>query len=607
MVYGIIGACFFESEGSMPAPQAHRWTVRILLALAPIWLIGILDRGLWTPDEPREADIAWRMSQQSDRTLPQLADTPFLEKPPLSYWMSAAGLRLFGDSPGAARAPNLLYAAVVTIAVGTLAFVIAGNTAAVVAAVVSATAVIVFRVTSWLAPDACLLAGCALSLLGTWLGFSAPAGRRKFLGYSLMHIGAACGFMAKSAPGWMAPALALATLIVWERRWSELRRWELYAGLLFQVAIIGPWIYAVTRTSQGEEALLTLFWHNVVGRFTKVSAPAGLDYTTAHQNTVGKYFIELPVYLLPWTLLVAAALRRAWDRVRVPGPAGTPWRFALSASLPFLLVLSVAATARDIYSAPAILGLGLLVGLWSDDAQLSPTRFDKLALRWTRWLVVVIASGFALFPAVLTLATAQVSYLIATVIAVLVIIAATRLSARAQQRGDLQRSFEWTYATYATALCLMALATFPAIDRWHDLAQLARHIRTDSAHDELALLSPDETTVAMLDDGLRTRFTVLSSDTVTDAADETNPVARTPEQLVAHWFNVHGPSARVLVLLPGHAPGELTQFFARFHPIDSPDDGTAGKLATEGIASLLHRYEIPQGRRYALLGPPGGR
>ena len=586
----------------MPAPQAHRWTVRILLALAPIWLIAILDRGLWTPDEPREADIAWRMSQQSDRTLPELAGTPFLEKPPMTYWMSAAGLGLFGDSAAAARAPNVLYAIITTLAVGALAYTVAGNTAAIVAALVAGTALILFRVTAWLAPDACLLAGCALSLLGTWLGFSASNGRRKLFGYSLMHLGAAIGFMAKSAPGWMAPALALATLIAWERRWSELRRWQLYAGLILQIAIIGPWIYAVTRTSQGQEALLTLFWHNVVGRFTRISAPAGLDYTTAHHNTIGKYFIELPVYLLPWTLLVAAALKRAWDRIRVPGPAGTPWRFALSASLPFLIVLSVAATARDIYAAPALLGLALLVGLWTVDAQLSPTRFDKFALRWTRWLVAVIATCFALFPAVLSLATSHAIYLVATVAALVVVVVATRLSARALQRGDLQRSFEWTYTSYATALCLMALATFPAIDRWHDLNQLARHLNTDSAQNELALLFPDETTVAMLDDGLRTRFTVLSNDSIDARTDQ---IDRTPEQLVTHWFSAHGPNARVLVLLPGHAPGELTQFFARFHPIQQPDDGTVAKLTAEGVASLLHRYDVPQGRRYALLGPPG--
>ena len=191
----------------MPAPRpgsaAHGWVVRIIVALAPLWLLGILYRGLWTPDEPREADISWRMSQQSDRTLPQLAGTPFLEKPPLSYWMSGDALRLFGDSPAAARAPNILYAAVTALAIGTLAFVMAGNAAAIVAALVCATAIILFRVSAWLAPDACLLAGCALSLLGAWLGFTAPRGRRKLLGYCVMHLGAAIGFMAKSArAGW---------------------------------------------------------------------------------------------------------------------------------------------------------------------------------------------------------------------------------------------------------------------------------------------------------------------------------------------------------------------------------------------------------------------
>src|SRR6516162_1407312 len=109
----------------MPAPTsgsaAHHWAVRIVIALAPLWLIGMLDRGLWTPDEPREADIAWRMSQQSDRTLPELAGVPFLEKPPLSYWMSAATITAFGDSAGAARLPNLLYAVIGALAVFALA------------------------------------------------------------------------------------------------------------------------------------------------------------------------------------------------------------------------------------------------------------------------------------------------------------------------------------------------------------------------------------------------------------------------------------------------------------------------------------------------------
>jgi hypothetical protein len=183
-------------------------------------------------------------------------------------------------------------------------------------------------------------------------------------------------------------------------------------------------------------------------------------------------------------------------------------------------------------------------------------------------------------------------YLAATLAALAVTFMATRLSAQAQARGDFHRSFGWTYTSYATALCLMALATFPSIDRWHDLGSLAQRIHDDSANADLALLTPDETTIAMLDNGLRTRFTVLSADG--DASGGA----------VAAWFRAHGSNGRVLVLLPGHAGGELTGLLDHFHPVKPPDDGTAGALAAEGVAALLQRYEVPQGRRYALLGPP---
>src|SRR5437899_2484035 len=453
-------------------------------------------RGLWTPDEPREADIAWRMSRQSDRTLPQLAGTPFLEKPPLSYWMSGAAISLFGDSAAAERAPNLLYAAVTAVAVGALALAMdTGAVAALIAALVAASALTAFRVGVWLAPDACLLAGNALALLGAWRGTRAAPGRAKAAGYTLMHLGAAVGFMAKSAPGWLVPAMALLTLIGWGRRWSELRCWELYAGLALQGLIIGPWVLAVARSEHGADALRALFWNNVVGRFTRIDSPAALDYTLGHRNAPGKYLFELPFYLLPWTPVVAAALVHAWRRVREPDAAGTAWRFALGASLPFLAVLSLAATARDIYAAPAILGLAALAGLWSREAERAPTRLD-------------------------------------------------------------------------------------------------RRIHADCARAPLALLDPDETTIAVLDHGLETRFTILTSDHDTSRA------------IVTRWFSDQGREARVLILVPGHARGALTRYLEHFHAPPPESDGVAGSLTAAGAAALVRRYELPQGRRYALLGPP---
>ena len=576
----------------------RRWPLVALLALAPLWIIGILYRGAWTPDEPREADIAWRMSQQTDRTLPHLADTPFLEKPPLSYWMSAAAIEVYGDSAAAARVPNLLYAAVAALAIGALAFAMDGATAAVVAALVASTAITAFRVAIWLAPDACLVAGCAVALLGAYLGFRAPPGRSKLFGYTLMHVGAAIGFMAKSAPGWLVPALALLSIIVWERRWSELRRWELYVGFLAQVLLIGPWIYELSRSQHAADAFASLFWNNTVGRFTKVSGPPALDYTTAHKNTPGKYLIQLPVYLLPWTLLAAAAVRRAWDRLRNGTDRGTPWRFAVSAIVPFLALLCVAATARDIYAAPVLLGFGLLIALWLSELVVgarrpSLSRFDRFAIRGTQVMVALIAVAFGAVLIVLALAEPALSGINYAINAVVVVAIAgiTLLFAWNMQRaGDTLRAMAWTYVAYAATLTLGGLAIFPVIDRWQDLPSLARNIHEDSRSGPLALLDPDETTIAMLDHRFRSQFVVL--DTKTDTA----------ANLVSKWLRTRGQDAHVLVKLPGRTPGEIERLLDHIHSTPAPDDGVADALTSSGVATVLHRYELPEGRRYALLG-----
>lgn len=566
-----------------------------MLALAPLWLVGMFGRGLWTPDEPREADIAWRMSEQNERALPQLAGRPFLEKPPLSYWMAAGSVSVFGDSAAAARVPNLLYAVIGAGSVGALALAMQGTvSSAVLAALVAMSALTAFRAAIWLAPDACLLAGCALALTGAWRGYRAPPGVRKACGYGLMHLGAAIGFMAKSAPGWLVPALALLTLIVWERRWAELRRWELYAGLALQALIIGPWLLAVARTAQGAAALRALLWHNTVGRFTPIDSPAGLDYTTGHHNFPGKYLIELPLYLLPWTLIAAAALVRAWQRARSPGAPGTPWRFALTACLPFLALLSVAATARDVYAAPALLGFGLLTGVWAHEAERAPLALDQWAVRATRALVTAMAWVLAL--TLTLLAASGEGSPLACFAAAAGTVAAAQLAhlagARAQSANRLQHSLGWAYTGYAAAVCLTALAALPIIDRWQDLPDLARRIHADTAREKLALLDPDETTIAMLDRELRTPVTTLVSG------------AESPRQAAGDWLATQGREARLLVLLPGHASGQLTHWLARFLPGQPPGDGVAGQLVTSGAAALLERYELPQGRRYALLGPP---
>src|SRR6202041_1815282 len=101
--------------------KTHRPLLGLGSALLLAWCVGMFARGYWTPDEPREADIAWRMSWQADKAVPLLAGDPFCEKPPLTYWLAAVPMGFWGEQAWIARLPNLLYAVITALSVGFLA------------------------------------------------------------------------------------------------------------------------------------------------------------------------------------------------------------------------------------------------------------------------------------------------------------------------------------------------------------------------------------------------------------------------------------------------------------------------------------------------------
>ena len=119
-------------------------------ALLSIWCVGMLGRGFWTPDEPREADLSWRMSWQTDRAVPLLAGEPFCEKPPLTYWVAGAVIARLGPSAWAVRLPNLLYALLTALGVGLLARRSAGPLAGLIAAGAIGTFLLAYQTLIWL-------------------------------------------------------------------------------------------------------------------------------------------------------------------------------------------------------------------------------------------------------------------------------------------------------------------------------------------------------------------------------------------------------------------------------------------------------------------------
>src|SRR5579864_6581618 len=79
------------------SPLAQRFaTLLPALALLLLAVLGC-NRGLWTPDEPREAEISREMAL-APTVIPTLNGERFIEKPPLYYWIVAAIFRLTGGA-----------------------------------------------------------------------------------------------------------------------------------------------------------------------------------------------------------------------------------------------------------------------------------------------------------------------------------------------------------------------------------------------------------------------------------------------------------------------------------------------------------------------------
>jgi 4-amino-4-deoxy-L-arabinose transferase-like glycosyltransferase len=554
-------------------------------ALLLIWCVGMFARGYWTPDEPREADIAWRMSWQTDKAVPLLAGEAFCEKPPLTYWLAAVPIKLLGTSAWVARLPNLLYALITALGVGLLAARSLGRFAGLVGAATVSTFLLSYQVAIWLATDAPLLAAVSVALLGAYIGFYAATGKQRVAGYLLMHTALGLGFLCKSAVAWMVPALVIFTLSIWERRWRELIRWELYLGLLVQAAMILTWVWFVYRGSEGTEHLKVFFWNNLAGRFAVVDAPPDLQYAAAHRNSPGKYLIELPLYLFPWTLLVLGAARRAWRQRRVSLHDNRAVRFALAASLPPLLLLSVAATARNIYLAPALPGFALLLAWWAREILPGPDIWDVRALRATAAMLVLGVAAFA--AALIALGADSWSSLRGPVLYIAMSLAGLLCALILAIRAWRAAREQVVIAQWALLLAYCALLIGPAsqvyrqVDAWQDLAKIARAVQRDAVGKPLVLLAPDETTRAIIDMYARDSVERIAGPLDAAGLDRIRSAAAA------------SPGSRFLMQLPSSAP--QLPWRARAPQADLPPAWRAAHL------EVAESYALPNGRRYALL------
>lgn len=376
--------------------QAFR---RAGLGLAWLFLYlvpGIVGREPWKQDETYTFGIIQHIASTGDWVVPTNAGVPFMEKPPLFYWLASVFMRASSGwlpAPDGARLATLLAMLIAFAAVAAAARLIAGNpgwlTRDVAGTVLLLAGTIgLVKHSHDLFTDIGLMAASASALyaLIRIVGDTARSGNPRWLDSLLFGISISATFMTKGLlmPGVFGVATLLVPVFVPS---SRSRRYVLLLGAAVAVGLplmtIWPWLLAQRSNS----LFIVWFWENNVGRFVGFSVPELGSDNTLLTAVKGLLFFAFPIGPLALMTMCRATVWRD-PRLVVAALVVTVG----------LVTLGLSATMRELYLLPLLPALAPLAASFL--CRLSPlvqrawvavsstVAILSLCLGWTGWWIM---------------------------------------------------------------------------------------------------------------------------------------------------------------------------------------------------------------------------
>jgi 4-amino-4-deoxy-L-arabinose transferase-like glycosyltransferase len=360
---------------------------------------GLTGHDPWKADEAYVFGVVQHMLQSSDWIVPTLAGEPFMEKPPLYYWVAAGfsyvlspwlplhdGARL---ASGALMLVNLW-----TVAATTRAWWGHNLARYAVLTLVACLGMVVQSHT--MMPDVSLLTGFALTAFGF-----ATILRRPGKGGVLIGVGIGIGFLSK---GLLAPGVIVITALVLPMCFREWRTRAYWNGLILAAFVSLPFcvIWPVALYLRSPDLFMEWFWQNNIGRFVGFSV---WRLRTAHEPWL--WTQTIPWFTFPGLPL---ALWTLWRR-RSSASRELPVQYSLVAFSVLMLTLAVSSSGREVYAWPLLIPVSLLA---AQGAVSVPNHIDRVwswascalfgslsAAIWTVWAWMTLTGAPPRWPLLL--------------------------------------------------------------------------------------------------------------------------------------------------------------------------------------------------------------
>ncbi len=273
-----------------------------LMGLAALWLTALAGvRVLILPDEGRYVGVAWEMVSSGNWATPTLDGLPFFHKPPLFYWLTALGLKLFGINDWSARIAPLL-AGMLTVG-GLYLFVrrYRNERLATIAAVILATQPFFFAGSQYANLDMLVAGMISLTILaGADAVLRIESGSPYRVSLAAAYASAALGVLAKGLIGVVLPGGVLFFWLLWRRSWRSMAKTLWLPGILLFLLLALPWFFWMQHLYPGFYDYFVVYHH--FQRFSET----GFN----NQRALWFYLPVIFILALPWTL----GLRRLADK-----------------------------------------------------------------------------------------------------------------------------------------------------------------------------------------------------------------------------------------------------------------------------------------------------
>lgn len=372
----------------MTTAQAKRWPWLGLLCLG--LLLGFAfqgSRGLWSTDEGRYVDGALQMLDSGNYLVPAYSPIEVnLSKPPLTYWVIAASIKVFGRNTWAARLPcALAFVATIWLVYGIGLLLLPDKPW--LPGLVYALSLAPFLGANVVSTDVLLTLCEALAMYGFLAWAFAPDGRRMRAWLVVMWLGWGLAFLTKGPPG-LLPLLAVIPFMAWRDGWRGAARLFPPAGLVvFIVVGLGWYAVVVLRVPWA----LHYFLHRQV--YQRI-------FTSAQHRNAGPwgwlivYFPTVILGSLPWWPRLVPAF---FARMREPASGtrdtreprdGVSLLLWLWFGIPFA-VFCLARSRLPAYVLPLFMPISLLM------ARSLASRIDLRKTSWRTGLAVWIVALLA--------------------------------------------------------------------------------------------------------------------------------------------------------------------------------------------------------------------